>query len=363
MLGQAPRVMVVFLLTCSFCCWAQQPESTQPSSAEAGKSPPVLHLMPMQTVSSTEIATGFRAPFQCDADGNLYLLSDRMGVTAIRKLNSKGELATLFEPALNSELKLAATAYFAVTEDGEVYALVFAKTEMARYVVVFKSDGSYKNKIKLDPGFPWIPTAMAVFPNGTLLVTGQEYDFKTNQPMLAFTGIFRSDGKLLKELSLEDDDAIHDLAKSADPRVISSSVPNSNRAVAWGQINAAKDGNLYIMRWLSPAIFYAVSPGGDVMRRFTVDPGNPDYRPIHMHISGNRIAVLFYEPQTFETIMKIVDLEGHELATYNELMENGKPKPDALGAAFACYTQQPERFTFLGGDNEHKIQLKIAEAH
>jgi hypothetical protein len=115
------------------------------------------------------------------------------------------------------------------------------------------------------------------------------------------------------------------------------------------------------MRWLSPAVFYAVSPGGEVVRRFTVDPGNADFRPLEMHISGSRMAVLFYQPQTNEKVMKIVDLEGNEIATYDELVVDGKPKLGMLGLAFACYSQQPERFTFLITDN-HKIQLKHAAA-
>jgi hypothetical protein len=124
----------------------------------------------------------------------------------------------------------------------------------------------------------------------------------------------------------------------------------------------AKDGNMYLMRWLSPAVFYVISPGGQVVRRFVVDSGNSDYKPFAMHISGNRIAVLFYEPQTMEKVMKIVDLEGHELASYDELTVNGKPKLGMLGVAFACYTQQPERFTFLVTDDNHRIELKHAGA-
>ena len=81
-----------------------------------------------------------------------------------------------------------------------------------------------------------------------------------------------------------------------------------------------------------------------------------------MHISGNRIALLFYQPQSMEKMMKVVDLVGNELATYDELRGNGKPKLGMLGGAFACYTQQPEHFTFLVTDDNHKIELKHAGA-
>ena len=80
--------------------------------------------------------------------------------------------------------------------------------------------------------------------------------------------------------------------------------------------------------------------------------------PIAMRIADNRIALLFTQRQTFEKIMKVVDLEGKELATYDELREHGKPKLGTLGSAFACYTLHPERFTFLLTADDQRIQLK-----
>jgi hypothetical protein len=122
------------------------------------------------------------------------------------------------------------------------------------------------------------------------------------------------------------------------------------------------------MRSTSPAIFYALSAGGEVLRRFTVDPGDISYGPVAMHVSGNRIAVLFREPQTQEKIMKIVDLEGRELATYSADVrypadaEGKERKTQALGGAFACYTTNPDRFIFLATGADDKLRFRIAEA-
>ena len=80
-----------------------------------------------------------------------------------------------------------------------------------------------------------------------------------------------------------------------------------------------------------------------------------------MHIAGNRIAVAFFQPQTMEQRIKIVDLEGHEIATYDELRINGKPKY-LLGIAFACYTENPQRFIFLTTGNDNRLNLQTAEA-
>jgi hypothetical protein len=368
--------LIPLLMLCS-CCWGQSaasatpdsppkaPAQAAPSTAESTKiagAASSLHLTPLEVVSTSETANGFLGPFVCDADGNLYLRSESAGVTAIRKLNAKGERVALYEPGGSPDVKVALTASFTTTPDGEVYVLVYPADQFPKFVMVFAADGSYKSQIKLDTSFAFFPTAIAVFPNGSLLVSGQRYDRSPDLPKLPFTGIFRSDGKLLKQLDLEDDNSIRDMGAAHDPKVTLPQAPTSNRAIALSQVAAAKDGNLYLMRWLSPAVFYAISPGGEVVRHFAVDPGNPDYRPFAMHIVGNRIAVLFYEPQTMEKIMKIVDLEGHELASYDELRENGKPARGMLGLAFACYTNQPERFTFLVTDDKHQILLKHAGA-
>jgi hypothetical protein len=182
--------------------------------------------------------------------------------------------------------------------------------------------------------------------------------------MAPFTGIFSADGQLLKELDLEDDKVIDGMALSRDPRVVSSLNPLSNRAVSWGKMQAARDGNIYVMRWLSPTVFYAVAPDGKVVRRFTVDSGRDDLMPMEMHISDDRIAVLFVQRETHEKLMQVIDLEGHELATYDyDKPADGGSKSNVahLGLAFACYSAKPERFTFLTTTDDHRIQLQLAE--
>jgi len=136
----------------------------------------------------------------------------------------------------------------------------------------------------------------------------------------------------------DDDDNIRNLAASGDARVSCTTNSYANQAVEFGQSEAADDGNVYRMRWITPTIFYAISPEGKVVRRFVVDPGDEGFAPVAMHIASNRIAVLSFHEQTKEKRMKIVDLEGHEIATYEEARIDGKTKNDFLGLAFACYT-------------------------
>jgi hypothetical protein len=175
---------------------------------------------------------------------------------------------------------------------------------------------------------------------------------------LPFTGIFSSDGRLLKEVTLADDQRIHEMATAGDRRVVPAQAPGDNRAVGRGQLAIGPDGNAYLMRWLSPTPFYVVSEGGEVVRSFTVDPGDADYMPVAMHIAGHNIAILFFQSQTRQKLLKVVDLQGREQATYSEAKEEGNP---GLGLAFACYAQNPERFTFLTETEDDRLALEIAQ--
>ena len=59
--------------------------------------------------------------------------------------------------------------------------------------------------------------------------------------------------------------------------------------------------------------------------------------------------------------MKIVDLEGHEIATYDEMRAGGKATHGLLGTAFACYRVNPQRFTFLTTRGGDRIEIQAAE--
>jgi hypothetical protein len=140
--------------------------------------------------------------------------------------------------------------------------------------------------------------------------------------------------------------------------------PAHNLAFASTQIEAAEDGNLYLMRRLTPAIFYAIAPSGEVVRRFTVDPGDSSLEPWEMHPSGSRIAVVFHNPQTWDTVLKIVNLQGRPIESYAAAMEYGKDgnrKPESMGGPLVCYSSKPERFTFLANGEDNKLELSIVE--
>jgi hypothetical protein len=314
--------------------------------------PATQHLARVDTVTSAnQVVTGFLGPMACDDAGNLYFRRDH--ADAIHKLNQKGEEVALFQASTNTDKKLDGMGYFALALGGDLYQLTFPH-ELDRYVFVYKSDGTLKSRIKLNPGFAWLPHTLAVFPSGQMLVAGSEYDHDHTATMWPFTGIFGADGSLLKEVKLEDDSTLREMANSGDSRAVSPQHPPINRAVDLSQAEVAQDGNAYLMRWTDPAILYAISPGGEVVRRIKVDPGSAGYEPSKMHVVGSRIAVLFVDSQTQGNLIKIVDLEGRAIATYDEKKADAK-QGGPLGNVFACYTLNPERLTFLGADDDRKL--------
>jgi hypothetical protein len=316
-----------------------------------------LRLTWVETIDSPSVfASSFAPPFRCDAEGNVYLYNN-LKAAIVQKVNRKGEPVGSFQARPNTDKTIDIASKFAVAANGDFYQLTFPH-ELSRYVFTYKSDGTFKSAIKLEPGFPWMPSAIDVFPSGQMLISGLEYDKDRTAAMWPVTGIFSADGRLLKEVKLEDDETLHDMAAAGDARVSMPGLPpQSNLAVSASQIEMAEDGNAYLMRWTNPAIIYAISPGGEVIRRIKIDPGDSDYRT--MHIFKNRIAVLFIQPDHEKTLM-IVDLEGHEIARYREV-ESKEQKGGPLTGAFYCYTENPTRFTFLRSSDDHKLQFWIAE--
>ena len=131
---------------------------------------------------------------------------------------------------------------FALAADGsELYQLIFPH-EINRYVYVFGSDGTFKSAVKLPPGFVFAPSKLAVVPGGQYLISGLKYDTVKTAAMWPFTGIFATNGRLLKELELEDDKALHDMVASGDARLTSSGNPRGNRAISNGRCKLVQTG-------------------------------------------------------------------------------------------------------------------------
>lgn len=321
---------VITVVAFSFQCPSQSPGKPLPKGKSSSKPPSQLVVVDTIKIPS-EPAEGFSVgqPLRCDADGNFYLRVQPEVEPTIRKFDNRGVQQVLFKPSSIPDIKVAFATYFSIDNSGEIHQLV-GTSFTDWYVVTYKSDGTYKAKTRLQLGFPFRPFQLATFPSGELLVTGVRDDDDPNvRVKLPFTGIVSGHGTLLKQVVLKDDETMRKMAAAGDPAIVPEGRRFGNTAIEGGATEAAADGNVYVMRRLSPAIVYAISPGGEVVRQFRVNPGNADFQPASMQIASNRIAILFFRSHAQgeilpeDVVVKVVDLEGHDLATYDYLGKSG----------------------------------------
>ncbi|MGA2002042.1 MAG: hypothetical protein ABSG70_01595 [Terriglobales bacterium] len=315
------------------------------------------HLVLTKTISLDAVTTTFMGEPKCDSDGSFYLRNADRGLT-ISKFNSKGETVATFKANSSPDVpQVDGAGMFTVDPYGNVNQLVIPHS-YDRDVFFYSKDGSYKSNVKLDVGGPWSPSLFVTLSAGNFMATGQKWD-RTAKEYVPFTGIFSSDGTLLKELHLEDDEYIHESAARGDSRFVPGPISGGlNYAISRGKMELGEDGNVYLLRWVDPAIIYAISPGGEIQKRFTVDPGDQDFTVGGMLVSGSRIAVLFHKQEgnakgVEQQLIRIVDLDGNKVASY----ETTK----AVGITLACYSRNPEQFTFLGWTKDERPVLNITE--
>jgi hypothetical protein len=332
-------------------------EATKNKPGAASKTPDYA-LSVVDTIKLSGIDTEMLAGKpQCDADGNFYLRNDVTFQSPILKVNLKGEKTADFLPSSSTDLPnlpsaLAHAEIFWVTGDGDLYLHIMSS--MTEHdLLVFGKDGTYKSKVALDNGTLWQLKKFAVFSSGDFLITGEKWQ-KPEQNYAPFTAIFSSGGTFLKEISLQDDAKIYKSTVDGDSALVPH--PGNNRAIFQGAMATAAGGNIYLMRWLSPAVVYAISPGGEVLRRFTVDPGDAGSMPSSMRIAGDRIAIEFRNKEAKKQMFKVVNLDGKEQAIYDWPEVDGKPVWLSL-----CYMQNPERFVFLDEVKDRMPALRIAE--
>jgi hypothetical protein len=304
-------------------------------------------------------ASGFMGPLKCDSNSNMYLRSDTDGVRAIREVNPKGDVVAIFSTNKVPDPNVHYAGQFDVL-DGVVHQVIFMSNRADRYFVTFNADGTFRSMKSFDINVDWIPYSIQTFPTGQILATGLRNTAKVDVSF-PFTAIFSEDGKFLKEVLLEGDEKITKMGIEGDPRVTSPGHAGTNSAIGQGRMELGDDGNVYVLRHTEPAEVYAISAGGSVVHHFKVDSGDPALQPTEMHLAGGRLAILFRDKLTKEEIIKVLTLEGKEVAAYDSPDPDvkGKEKKSLLGPAFVCFSANPERFTFLSTDDSDQAQFKI----
>jgi hypothetical protein len=300
----------------------------------------------------SELSGMLLLPVRCDGRGNLYVRIGADERALIRKVSFDDQRSATIPKGPFPDAPHPHPGAFNVEANGNVYHV-----GVQRYVFMFDSNGDFKSKAKLDPGFEWLPGFVAPFASGDLLVSGVRVHLDSGeQTRKPFTGIFSSDGTFRKEVILPDDEKLHQMAESGDAHLIILSSPSNNRAFSFGSAETAPDGNVYGMRATDPPIISGISASGEVVKNFVVKLGDASFSVLEpLHILGSRIAVLFHSDRSGQDMIMIVNTDGEPLATYS-----GPSGATSPGPGLACWTA-PDRFAFVGVAEEGYLTVNFFE--
>lgn len=319
----------------------------RPAAISEGSAPKRLAIVETATFKQPAGESILHPP-ACDAKGNVYFrpyYSRKHPLQSpVYKFSPRGERKVIYSLAGDPEFagQGRGGADFAIGKDGELYQL--AVSEKGSYIVRFDQNGAIKSKVRLRAGFS--PYHFAVFDSDDFLVTGSGAD----DPILhaIYTGIFDRSGKMLKRIVFPEDQQYTQAANRGDAEFTEpgNTIPG-NYAVDRGTVLRASDGNLYVVRWTTPARVYAVAPSGEIMAEFEVTPPIDGKKPSIVVSHGNRLAIEWEATQNdLRAGITVVGVDGQFYATYSEKL-----------GVLACYSDH-ERFTFIGDRG-----LRFAEPH
>jgi hypothetical protein len=308
---------------------------------------------------ASEMGGAFMSPSKCDADGNLYirkLASDRPLLGPVVKIDSDGKRTALFDPTAFSQLALDRADAFSPAPDGGMYQIAQSGVLKPRiYVLHFSSDGSPGSPTRLDADLEVY--AFAAFADGNFLVSGVQRDVQNkNDRGRNFTAVFSADGRELAQLSFEEARSSVKTGSKAgaeqDPRKIAEkTAPTLDLAEA----EVGSDGNLYVMRGSSPALVYVIASSGKIVKTLKVAAGVKDATPSAFHVSGNQLAISFWDDASKGETVVVADAQtGHKIASYSD--------GGGLGPSFACYSANEGVFTFLKLGEGNALEVVRAEA-
>lgn len=321
------------------------------------------------SVMGTSAAPTF-LPLRCDSEGDVYLrfyqpLSPL--AAPIVEISADGQRTKTFSLASAPSFRDFDINDFNLAPAGEG-AIVLAlwgpdpKTKKGRgYIVTFKSDGTLDEDSVLKLPAWQTPGKIAVFANGSVLVTGSEEEkIYPHEPPVSvpFTRILDKFGQVAKRLTLPGD------VKPPKPgeRGFKQSLTQLPAGISLGDAQTGSDGYIYLMRHVAKPIVYVIAPTGSVVRTLHLTPPFPTASVGPMQYSdadGGRLAMAFSVPASagFSGAGQIIAVysarTGKRLVDYIA--------PPNIGGALACYTTQG--FTFLGSTPDHRLVLKHASAY
>lgn len=294
----------------------------------------------------SEMGGAFKSGSKCDGDGNLYIRKfamDRPLLGPIVKIDRDGKRTAVFDPAAFSQLRLDRADAFSPAPDGGIYEIAQSGVVKPRiYVLHFGSDGSASSPTLLDADFEVY--AFAAFAEGNFLVSGMRRDsLNKNDHGRNFTAVFSGDGRELAQLSFRKTSKAAGAGSGGQQKVGQKESAGTAEQPApqldLADAEAGSDGNLYVMRASSPALIYVIAPTGQITKMLKI-AGPAGVEPNGFHVSGNRLALSFWNEESQSQMMIVADAQtGAKIATFSDSSD--------LGLSFACYSADESLFTFL----------------
>jgi hypothetical protein len=293
---------------------------------------------------------------QCDSQGNTFATifnpaEDQPGDRPLLMFNSAGKLkariATSRKPLRLAPHEDAFEPSF-LLPGGEVARLAWSKDTI--FLTKFSADGKLESRTPLAaPAFT--PYYFVVFPEGEIFVSGLQ-----RPKLVIFNALYAPDGHLLKRLSFPEDQAIDEAVRLGDVRYTPAAPISGNRAISRGRLRLGDDGNAYLMRSTSPAKVYVISSSGELLRTLDLEPPDTGQTPTEMQISGSRIALEFWHcsGQCETTELDVFDANTGKKVS--QLTHQG------IFGSLSCFTEKPERFTFLTVNDDQKLESITAVA-
>lgn len=349
-------VFVLFagLLPSTSVAQASSAVAATPSKVPLSASTLTLRATSTMNIPS-EMGGAFMNPAKCDADGNLYirkLAMDRPQFGPVVKIDSDGQRAALFDPTAFSQLALDRADAFSPAPDGGMYQIAQSGGLKPRiYVLHFSSDGSASSPVKLDADLEVY--TFAAFADGNFLISGvQRKSLDPKDRGHNFTAVFSADGRELTQLTFAEPNNSAKAVQGATPaKADAKAAPTMDLADA----EVGSDGNLYVMRGSSPALVYVIASSGKIMKTLKVSADVRGSAPAAFHVSGNRLAISFWNEKEQTQTVVITDAQtGRKIASYAD--------PGGLGPSMACYSANDGVFTFLKLGDGNSPQVVRAEA-
>lgn len=348
----SPRLLAtICAITVMSSAQTGQPSLESPKAAEAHLK---LGLISAVKVNLTGALLG---KARCDTAGNTYIRivvadaatnQEDISRTPIQRITPAGRPDRVFRFAEVGP-EFSAMDFF-VTADGRVYEEARARDGQV-YIVGFSNEGSLRSRIKLDTE-PFHPYEIAMFGSGEFLVSGTLSN-PGGYGRTPFTAVVSQRGRLIKRIYEPEDEESRRKAETGDPAYTPEGLNAGNSSISDGDAASGSDGNVYLLRATMPALVYAVSPNGDVIRKLRVEAPAPDLVARELRSANGRLAISFLRSNSTVGVVRIVDYYGNPIAT----LDSGE---GVLPGLPGCYDSRS--FTIVDFNSDSEVYIRRAEA-